>query len=103
MPVLSHPFLYKQDESKVEGTIQTLAELGLMGLEAIYSSHTSWQTGKALSWAQKYRLVVTGGSDFHGDNRPAVELGIGRGNLFVPYSILDGLKQARDTVRSLNR
>ena len=100
VPVLSHPFLYKLDDSQIEDTIQTLVDYGLMGIEAIYSSHTAQQTELAKFWADKYNLVVTGGSDFHGANRPAVDVGIGRGNLFVPYSLLEGLKQARDIVRS---
>jgi len=100
VPVLAHPYLYKLNNSQIEKTIKTLTAYGLMGLEAIYSSHTTGQTMQAMSWAKKYRLVVTGGSDFHGSNRPSTEIGIGKGSLFVPYSILEGLKQARDAVRN---
>jgi len=99
VPVLAHPFLYKLDDSQIESAIKTLAGYGLLGIEAIYTSHTPEQTELAKFWANKYRLTIAGGSDFHGDNRPRTEIGVGRGNLFVPYSVLEGLRQVRDSVR----
>ena len=41
--------------------------------------------------AEKYGLIVTGGSDFHGSVKPQIELGVGKGNLKIPYSVLQNL------------
>ena len=45
--------------------------------------------------AAKYDLLVSGGSDFHGGNKPGLDLGTGYGKLFVPYEILDNIKKRR--------
>ena len=98
VPVLAHPFLYKMDDTQLERFVKTLVDSGLMGIEAVYSTHTHAQTQTARKWANKYRLVATGGSDFHGDNRPTADLGVGRGSLFVPYCIVDELRQAKESL-----
>ena len=41
--------------------------------------------------AGKYDLLITGGSDFHGSNKPDIDLGTGKGNLSVPEDILTPL------------
>ena len=96
VPVLAHPFLYRLDDSTTERLVAALTEYGLMGIETFYTSHSAAQTAQARRWANKYRLVETGGSDFHGENRPAADLGVGRGSLFVPYSVINDLRQAKD-------
>ena len=93
-PVMAHPFLYKMDESYIDRFVGKLASDGLMGIEAFYTSHSPSQTALARRLANKYRLVETGGSDFHGEDRPHTEIGVGRGNLFVPYSVIDNLHRA---------
>ncbi|MCL2852375.1 MAG: PHP domain-containing protein [Defluviitaleaceae bacterium] len=98
VPVLAHPFQYHTDDSRTGKLVEELAGYGLMGIESIYTSHTLSQTLQAKRWANKYRLVETGGSDFHGENRPAADLGVGRGSLFVPYSIIENLRQAKSGV-----
>jgi hypothetical protein len=46
-----------------------------------------------LDLARRLDLAVTGGSDFHGANKPRIELGRGfEGNLCVPRSVLDNLR-----------
>jgi hypothetical protein len=42
--------------------------------------------------AKKYNLLISGGSDFHGANKPHIQLGTGIGKLFVPYDVLEGLR-----------
>ena len=44
--------------------------------------------------AQKYDLLKSGGTDFHGTRRKGVHLGTGRGNMCVPYTLLEKIKQA---------
>ena len=41
--------------------------------------------------AKKHGLFITGGSDFHGSNKPSIDLGCGKGNLKIPASLLEHL------------
>lgn len=95
IPILAHPMLYKLGYRQVEELIQYLIPLGLKGIEAYHSSNNISQSDKLRSLALKYHLVVSGGSDFHGANKPDIELGTGRGGLCITESILDAIKQLR--------
>lgn len=95
IPILAHPMLYKLEYRQVEELIQYLIPLGLKGIEAYHSSNNISQSDKLRSLALKYHLVVSGGSDFHGANKPDIELGTGRGGLRITESILDAIKQLR--------
>lgn len=95
IPILAHPMLYKLGYRQVEELIQYLIPLGLKGIEAYHSSNNISQSDKLRSLALKYHLVVSGGSDFHGANKPDIELGTGRGSLRITESILDAIKQLR--------
>lgn len=92
LAVLAHPLLYKFTLAEVEEMAEYLTDLGLDGIEAIYSSNTGFDEGRMLHLANKYNLAVSGGSDFHGANKPGLNVGNGRGNLKVPYSVLENLK-----------
>ena len=77
-PVLAHPVQLKLDESALDRFVGELKELGLVGIECYYSTHTPEQTKEYLRLAKKYSLTVTGGSDFHGEQvKPDIELGTG--------------------------
>lgn len=95
IPILAHPMLYKLGYRQIEELIQYLIPLGLKGIEAYHSSNNISQSDKLRSLALKYHLVVSGGSDFHGANKPDIELGTGRGGLRITESILDAIKQLR--------
>ncbi len=72
LPILAHPCHIRDNP---HGLIRYLYELGLMGLEAYYPSSTPRQTEMYVSIARQYHLLVTCGSDFHGENRPGVDVG----------------------------
>jgi len=90
--VVAHPFTLTKDRNELEAWIRRFKSMGLSGIEAYYSDHTTDQTQFCRQLALKYDLVVTGGSDFHGANKPGIEIGVGRGNLRVHYSLLEKLK-----------
>ncbi|MBI4776048.1 MAG: PHP domain-containing protein [Deltaproteobacteria bacterium] len=90
--VVAHPFTLTTDRTELETWIRRFKTMGLSGIEAYYSDHTTDQTQFCRQLALKYDLVVTGGSDFHGANKPGIEVGVGRGSLRVPYSLLEKLK-----------
>ncbi len=72
IPVLAHPCHIRDNPV---GLVRELAEIGLMGIEAYYPSSSQRQTELFESLGRRLGLLVTCGSDFHGDNRPGVSLG----------------------------
>lgn len=92
IPVLAHPFLYHMEETEIRKLILELKELGLKGIEAIHSSNTKNDEQKLRLMAQEMKLGISGGSDFHGKNKPLIEMGCGKGNLKIPYEIWEHLK-----------
>ena len=61
-------------------------------MEVYYSTHTKENCDYLLDLANEFGLAPSGGSDFHGSNKPDIELGSGKNNLQIPYSILEGLR-----------
>lgn len=68
-----------------------------MGIEAFYSTYTNQDERDMRRLADQYDLLLSGGSDFHGDNKPGLDLAVGYGRLFVPEELLDRIKTARRT------
>ncbi len=94
VPVLAHPLLYHMSDSRLDALISQLTEAGLLGLEAIYSTYTAAEERQMRRLAAKYGLLISGGSDFHGENKPGLDLGTGYGRLFIPCSLLDDIRSA---------
>ncbi len=76
IPVLAHPYQTKLQDNELENLITRFINFGLKGIEVFYSKHTQIQVQKYLHYAKKYDLLVTGGTDFHGSNKPEIKLGI---------------------------
>ncbi len=90
--VLAHPLqLQAEDDDTLDAILGGLADAGLQGLECHYRNHTPEDTRRFLALAKGFGLLVTGGSDFHGTNRPGIRLGIGEGGLNVPMGCWEGL------------
>lgn len=90
--VLAHPFL-NLDEPALR---QFLSEAeGLDGMEVFYPRFTEEQTGLAWRIAEEFGLAKSGGSDFHGSNKPDICLGTGTGSLAVPAQWLEELKKRK--------
>ena len=90
---LAHPVrLNLRDAATEEALIAKLAGEGLTALEAFHSDHSPADMSRYVALARKYGLKVSGGSDFHGDNKPEVRLGIGPGTLNIPLSVLTELQ-----------
>ena len=49
--------------------------------------------------AEEFGLLISGGSDFHGSNKPQIQLGAGKGNLRIPYEILERIKEAKQNLK----
>ena len=92
---IAHPTLYHLDTTSYHTLFSTLKAAGLDGIEAIYSTYSPDDTRKMKAYAKQYDLLISGGSDFHGENKPYIHLGTGRGPLFIPSSILIPIKAHR--------
>lgn len=95
VPVLAHPILYHMSDRRLEALVSELKEAGLLAIEAIYSTYNAGEERQIRSLAAKKRLLVSGGSDFHGSNKPGIDLGCGFGRLFIPETVLSDLKNCR--------
>ena len=94
LPVLAHPTWVKTTEGTLTDLVRQLKTDGLDGVEVHYSTHTPKQTRDYLALAKQLDLLVTGGSDFHGITKPDISVGVGKGALHIPVSLLDKLKDA---------
>ena len=91
IPILAHPMHYKLEEHVLRNMIEEFKEAGLADIEVKYSNHTKEEEAFVSTLAREYNLLPSGGSDFHGSNKPAISLGTGRGSLSVPYTYLETL------------
>ena len=90
--VLAHPFLNLSKDELLE-FLPIAKQGGLVGMECYYSLYDENTTATSLSLANKFGLLPSGGSDFHGSRKPDIELGIGKGNLKIPYEWYKSLKE----------
>ncbi|MDD3795019.1 MAG: PHP domain-containing protein [Lachnospiraceae bacterium] len=95
IPVLAHPFQYRLGEDGLNTLVHSLKSSGLIGIEAIYSCHSQEQERYIRQLCRRLGLCISGGSDFHGTNKPDIDLGTGMGGLQVPYEVLEKLRNAR--------
>ena len=92
IPVLAHPILYHMSDDRLEALVAELKSIGLVGIEAIYSTYNTAEERQIRGLASKYGLKISGGSDFHGANKPKIDLGTGWGKLCVPDEVLEKLR-----------
>ncbi len=90
--VLAHPILYHMSDARLRELISDCKSCGLDGIESIYSTYQRGEEQYIRRLAKEYDLKLSGGSDFHGSNKPHIKLGSGMGHLFVPYDLLTNLR-----------
>ncbi len=94
-PILAHPLLYHMSSQKLEKLVSLLKDMGLQGLEAVYCTYSTSDEREMRTLAAKYDLCISGGSDFHGNAKPGLDLATGYGKLFIPEEILDKINERR--------
>ncbi len=92
IPVLAHPYQYAFSDEALLTCLRTLRDAGLIGTEAYYSTHSPEQTRHILAFCRQTGLLPSGGSDFHGANKPDIQLGTGFGGLHIPLQLLQDLR-----------
>jgi predicted metal-dependent phosphoesterase TrpH len=99
LPVLAHPTqLRTTNDAELERVIKDLVDVGLAGLEVIHSDFDAATVEQMNRIAGRFGLLKTGGSDFHGSNKPDVRLGVANGRR-VPRAFFDALSAALATSR----
>jgi len=95
VPSLAHPVrVAKNNWEKLAVYVEDLAGLGMRAIEVYHSDHSPENVSYYASLAERFNLGMTGGSDFHGANKPAISLGTGKhNNLHVPDAVMENLKK----------
>ena len=89
--VLAHPYL-NLDEVQLREFLKEAVPCGLDGMETLYSTYDDDTTAAAKRVAEDFEILHSGGSDYHGGNKPHIQLGIGQGNLAIPLMLATGLE-----------
>lgn len=85
---LAHPYIYNNVNS-VEEMVGNIAKTyDIDGIECYYSTFNKKQTENMLNCAKKYNLYISGGSDFHGERKPDIRIGEGKGKLNIETKII---------------
>jgi predicted metal-dependent phosphoesterase TrpH len=91
--VLAHPPFIGVEDSHLEELLRTFIGMGLDGLEAYNSGTGNDDVDRYITLARRMGLIVTGGSDFHQPMSGGVAMGVGRGNLKIPYSCVEEIRR----------
>lgn len=84
IPVLAHPHSLELDNKQLEILIRKMIKQGLKGIEVYHSDHTKEKEEFYLYLANKYKLLISGGSDYHGPiTKPDIFLGLGKNNIMI--------------------
>ncbi len=85
IPILAHPYILSRDD-----LLPKLVDKGIRGLEVFYPEHSASLVKKYQRFCRQHDLLMSGGSDYHGEAKPDVKLGV----MKVPYSIVETLRSA---------
>lgn len=84
----------KSDEELYK-LLRHLKECGLDGIEGYYTEYTDEMNINYRKMAEDIGLLLSGGSDFHGTNKDCYEIGTGKGNLKIPYELIEKIRICR--------
>ena len=100
IPVLAHPKSLKLEGEDLEKKILELKGYGLMGIECFYSYNSNEQMKNSIEIAKRNKLLITGGTDFHGEMMDStLKMGTGiNNNVSVPRSVVNNLMKAKDKI-----
>lgn len=92
---VAHLHLTKKTDEELNSFLRELKNAGLAGIEGYYTEYTPPLTEKYQSMAKKLGLLISGGTDFHGKMKPHIAIGKGLGDMKIPYSVLEEIKNHR--------
>jgi predicted metal-dependent phosphoesterase TrpH len=95
---VAHPMLLNRDIEALDASFKRWRAWGLDGLESIYPTYKPEQTRFMRRAAERYGYLLTGGSDFHGENKPYIKIGTGTGTLNVPDDLVEPLLKRKGEI-----
>lgn len=101
VPVLAHPLSLFVSWGRLGGLVEEFRDLGVAGLEAWHPAAKPRACERLERMAQELDMLVTGGSDFHGDNRPDRKLGLTAGGRTIDERYLKGIPIVEPACRSV--
>jgi len=90
---VAHPHLIRISDDELRAFLTDLKKYGLCGIEGYYNEYTPEMQEKFQSMAKELGLKISGGTDFHAKMKPHIEIGIGQGNMKIPYSVLENIRE----------
>jgi len=93
LAVLAHPAYSDPSLKKIPALVAQLTDFGLAGLEAIYPTHSKKVCRFLESLATQHGLLLTGGTDYHGDKHSVTPLGGNTKTIRIPLQFLQDIKQ----------
>ena len=93
--ILAHPLLYHLTMGELKDLCIMLKDLGLVGIESMYSTYKGFDELSVKNLAKEVGLLESGGSDFHGANKPHIKIGSGMGTLRISSEYMEKLRKAR--------
>ncbi|HNX13556.1 MAG TPA: PHP domain-containing protein [Oscillospiraceae bacterium] len=94
MAFLAHLHLTRKPDDVLEKFVLELKEAGLAGIEGYYTEYTPELQEKYHAMAKRLGLLISGGTDFHAAMKPHISIGVGLGDMNIPYSVLENIKEA---------
>lgn len=89
---VAHPHLIRLNDADLRKFLLSLKDVGLCGIEGYYNEYTPEMQEYFQTLARELGLEICGGTDFHAKMKPHIEIGIGQGNMQIPYSVLENIK-----------
>ncbi len=89
---VAHPHLIRLGDEELREFLVALKSYGLCGIEGYYNEYTQEMQDYFQSLAKELKLEISGGTDYHAKMKPHIEIGIGQGNMRIPYSVLENIK-----------
>ena len=91
--ILAHPGTLRINGRAFNDLMSELKDVGFDGIEVFYNSHSQVDQDRLMKIIDEFGFQISGGTDFHGANKPSIKLGIGYGNMAIPYEVLQEMKQ----------
>ena len=96
--VAAHLHLIKMPDNELREYLKELISYGLSGVEGYYTDYSPDMEQRYQTMAKELGLVISGGTDYHGANKPHIAIGKGKGELEIPYSVLEGLRKRHQEI-----
>ena len=90
--IIAHPGTLGVNGQQLDSLLQKLKDVGFDGIEVFYNNHSQVEEDRLMQAADKFGFLISGGTDFHGENKPAIKIGVGYGNMAIPYEVLQEMK-----------